>query len=76
MTRGRIDKRQRLAEQLRKKRSQAVSGLALGARKPAAAVPIASRPPRPPVARAEPLPSAHYPAKRARLGKPQVPGDR
>jgi hypothetical protein len=35
---GRIDKKQRLADQLRKKRAQAASALARGAKKPPKAI--------------------------------------
>jgi hypothetical protein len=72
MTKGVPKKRQR-AEQLRKKPAQAAAALAHGARKPVAAVPIASRPQRPSVGLTSPisapLPPAHYPIKRSSLGK-------
>jgi len=79
MTKGVPKKRQR-DEQLRKKRARAASVLAHGAKKPVAAVPIASRPQRPSASRAsavaEPLPPMNYPIKKAALGKPQIAGDR
>jgi hypothetical protein len=80
MTKGRLDKKQRQDDQ-RRKRAQAASVLAQGAKKPVAAVPIASRPQRPPVGRAtaavsEPLPPMSYPIKKAALGKPQTAGGR
>jgi hypothetical protein len=79
MTRGIPKKRQR-AEQLRKKRAQAASGLVHGAKKPPPAIPIASRPQLPSVGRAtavsEPLPPMSYPIKKAALGKPQTAGGR
>jgi hypothetical protein len=73
MTKGIPKKRQR-AEQLRKKRAQAAPVLATGAKKPVAAVPIASRPQARSVAAHEPLPAHSYPAKRVSLGKPQTAG--
>jgi hypothetical protein len=47
MTRGRIDKRQRQAEQLRKKRLQAAPARAVSAKTPPKAIPIAQRRPGP-----------------------------
>jgi hypothetical protein len=80
MKKGRICKKQRQAEQLRKKRAGPASVLAQGAKKPVAAVPIASRPQRLSVGRttgvSEPLPPMSYPIKKAALGKPQTAGDR
>jgi hypothetical protein len=62
---GRINKRERMAEQRRAKRAM-TAGVWLTA---------AKVPPRPIVVEARkdrPLPAAHYPAKRAQLGKPQT----
>ena len=67
MTRGRIDKRQRQADLLRKKRAQAASTLTQGAKTVAAMARQAS------VSRAEPLPPMSYPLKKAQLGKRQAP---
>jgi hypothetical protein len=69
MTKG-IPRKQRLAEQRHARRIQG------GATWP---VPIATKPPPPSVGRIapvihEPLPPAHYPAKRVAIGKHQVPG--
>ena len=78
MTKGRIDKKQRQTEQLRKKRALAAAVLAHGAKTPPKAIPVAARRSLPSVGRAtaisEPLPPAHYPTKRVSLGKRQVPG--
>jgi hypothetical protein len=75
MTKGRLDKKQRQDDQ-RRKRAQAASGLAHGAKNPS----LATKRSRPAVGRATamsgPLPPAHYPAKRAALGKPQIAGGR
>jgi hypothetical protein len=69
MTRGRLGKRERQAEQLRKKRAQAASVLATGAKVPPTAIQVAARRSRPSVGPAiaisEPLPPMRYPAKRA-----------
>jgi hypothetical protein len=79
MTKGRLDKKQRLADERRKKRLKA-SGVWLTAAKvpPRPIIVVAARRPRPSVrpatAISEPLPLAHYPAKRASIGKRQVPG--
>jgi hypothetical protein len=76
VTRGRIDKRQRQADLLRKKRARAASALT-GAKTPPKAIPVAARRSRPSVARAEapePLPQHSYPVKRVALGKRQEPG--
>jgi hypothetical protein len=59
MTKGRIDKKQRLADQ-RRKRAQAATGLAQAPRSP-----VRKRPPAG-------LSPAHYPVKRSSLGAPQV----
>ena len=74
MTKGRLGKKQRQDDQLRKKRLKA-SGVWLTAGKV---------PPRPrrsrlsvnPAGPSEPLPPTHYPVKRAQLGKPQTAGGR
>jgi hypothetical protein len=68
VTRG-ISKKLQLAH-LRRKRAQAASGLAMGAKMPPKAFPVPTRPGRPPAG----LPPAHYPLKRAAVGKRQVPG--
>jgi hypothetical protein len=62
-----------LRSEQRRKRAAAAAGLALGAKKPVAAIPIASRPKRPSVGRAT-LPPAHYPVKKTALGKRQEAG--
>jgi hypothetical protein len=54
MTRGRLGKRERQDDLLRKRRAQAASGLAMGAKVPPKAIPVASASPRP----SEPLPAA------------------
>jgi hypothetical protein len=61
MTKGRLDKKQRLADQ-RRKRAQAATGLAQGAKKPARAVTVPTAAKRAPAGLA-----AHS------LGAPQVP---
>ena len=66
-----IPKKRAMTERLREKRAKAVSGLAMGALKPVAAVPIASRPPP---RLSEPLPPHTYPAKKISQGKPQIAG--
>jgi hypothetical protein len=57
----------RSMKHLRRKRSQAASELALGAKLP-------PRPSRPSVGRSEPLPPARYPVTRSSLGKRQGGG--
>ena len=79
MTKGRIDKKQRQSDQLHLKRLKA-SGVWLTAGKlPPRPVVVAARRFRlsvSPTGPSEPLPPAHYPAKRAQLGKPQTAGGR
>jgi hypothetical protein len=77
MTKGRLDKKQRLDDQLRKKRLQGAPARAAAAKKPPRAVfPIATKTSVGRIAPAmpEPLPPAHYPAKRVAIGKRQVAG--
>jgi hypothetical protein len=64
MTRGISKKEQR--SDLRRLRAQAASELALGAKKPVAASAAKRAPAR--------LPDAHYPTKRAALGRRQASG--
>ena len=78
MTKG-VSKKLQRDEQLRKKRAQAASVLAHGAKvPPKPIVVVAARRSRPSAGRAtampEPLPPAHYPIKRSSLGKRQAPG--
>jgi hypothetical protein len=73
MTKGRLDKKQRQDDQ-RRKRAQAASGLAQGAKSPARPIPVPSAAKRVSVGRATPLPPAPYPIKRVSLGKRQAPG--
>ena len=68
MTKGRLDKKQRLADQ-RRERAQAATGLVQGAKKPVRAVKVPTAAKRAPAG----LPPAHYPAKRVAIGKRQVP---
>ena len=72
-----IPKKRAKAEQVRKKRAQAASALAQGAKNPSPAIPVAAKRSRLSVGRAKampaPLPPAHYPSKRAALGKRQEP---
>ena len=79
MTKGRIDKKQRQAEQLHLKRLKA-SGVWLTAGKvPPRPIVVSARCSRlsvSPAGPSEPLPPAHYPAKRAQLGKRQTAGGR
>jgi hypothetical protein len=71
VTKG-IPRKQRLAEQRHAKRVQDCATWGSAAKKP----PRASRPSVGRIAPAmpEPLPPAHYPAKRVAIGKRQVPG--
>lgn len=75
-----IPRKQRLAEQRHARRVQGATwGGGPAAKKPPRAVPFATNPSRPSVGRIasvmpEPLPPAHYPAKRVAIGKRQVPG--
>jgi hypothetical protein len=69
MTKGRLDKKQRLGDE-RRKRTQAASALATGAKKSPKAIPVPGRA----TAMSGPLPPAHYPAKRVAIGKRQVAG--
>ena len=77
MKAGRLGKKQRQDDQRRRKRAQAVSVLAQGARNPPLAIVAAKRSRPPSVGRAKampaPLSSAHYPIKRAALGRRQEP---
>jgi hypothetical protein len=78
MTKG-IPRKQRLAEQRHAKRVQGCATWGSAANKPPRAVPIATKPSRASVGRIapampEPLPPAHYPAKRVAIGKRQVAG--
>jgi hypothetical protein len=73
MTKG-IPQKQRLAEQRHARRVHGGATWPLAAKKPPRAVPIATKPPPPSVGRIapvihEPLPPAHYPAKRVAIGK-------
>ena len=73
MTKG-IPRKQRLAEQRHARRVHGAPTWARAAKTPPRAVPS-----RPSVgctapAMPEPLPPAHYPAKRVAIGKRQVPG--
>jgi hypothetical protein len=70
MTPGRINKKDRQAEQLRRKRAQAVPAWPTAAKTPPKAIPVASASKRAPAG----LAKAHYPTKRSSLGKRQVPG--
>jgi hypothetical protein len=76
MTKGRLDKKQRLADQ-RRERAQAATGLAHGAKKPMRAVKVPTAAKRPSMGRAtaisEPLPAHSYPVKRVAFGKRQAP---
>jgi hypothetical protein len=65
-----IPKRRAKAEQLRKKRAQAASARAMGAKKSPKAIPVPGRA----TAMSGPLPPSHYPAKRVAIGKRQVAG--
>jgi hypothetical protein len=56
-----------LRSEQRRKRAQAASGLAQGAKKPPKATPVASAAKRAPAR----LPGAHYPLKRVAAGKRQ-----
>jgi hypothetical protein len=67
MTKGRLDKKQRLADQCRK-RAQAATGLAQGAKKPVLAIKVPTAAKRAPAG----LSPAHYPAKRSSLGERQM----
>jgi hypothetical protein len=71
-----IPKKRAKAEQLRKKRTQAASALATGAKNQA--ILVAAKRSRPSAGRAKAMPAqlppAHYPIKRAALGKRQVAG--
>jgi hypothetical protein len=68
MTKGRLDKKQRLADQ-RRKRAQAATGLAQGAKKPARAVTVPTAAKQAPAG----LAAHRYPLKKSSLGAPQVP---
>jgi hypothetical protein len=68
-----IPKKRAKAEQLRERRAQAAVGLATGAKKSVAAVPIASKPRKLSASRAEPLPPMSYPVKRVAIGKRHFP---
>jgi hypothetical protein len=78
MTKGRIDKRQRQDDQRRMKRMQAAGVWLTADKVPPRPIVVGARRSRPSVGFVEatpgPLPPAHYPLKRAALGKPQVPG--
>ena len=73
-----IPKKRARAEQLRKRRAQAASALAHGAAAPLRPIPVPSAAKRASAGLAkampEPLSPAHYPLKRAAIGKRQVPG--
>ena len=74
-----IPKKRAKAEQLRKKRTHAASVPVPGVKVPPKPLVVAARRSRPSVGRTapdDPLPPAHYPAKRAALGKPQTAGGR
>jgi hypothetical protein len=70
MTKG-ISSRQQHEDRLRlrrKQRDEIASGLALGSKKPPKAVPVPTKPSRPPVG----LPAHRYPTKRVSLGDRQA----
>jgi hypothetical protein len=73
-----ISKKRAQAEQLRKKRAQAASALAQGAKNPPRAIPVAAKRSRPSVgfveAMTEPVSPMRYPLKRVTMGKCQEPG--
>ena len=74
MTKG-IPRKQQLAEQRHARRIQSAATWGSAAKKPVAAVPIASTAARPPAGSAtavsELLPQMRYPTRRSSLGKPQ-----
>ncbi|MDQ6868816.1 MAG: hypothetical protein M3178_10585 [Pseudomonadota bacterium] len=77
MTRDGISKKQRQDDQ-RRKRTQAASALATGAKNPLKAISVTPRPQRPSVglsrAASEPMAPHSYPVTRAAIGKRQTPG--